>query len=205
MLNDALNFVSTVVASGGTVMFVGTKRSASEAVGTAAARCGMPYVNFRWLGGMMTNFKTIRQSINRLEAIERMAEDGTFQKLVKKEVIVLGRERDKLARSLTGIRHMRRLPDVLFVIDVGHEHIAIQEAKKLGIPVVGIVDTNNQLEGVDSVRAINLYVNAVADTIQEAKASVTTGGGENAEKALEEAVVVAEEEVVIVEETPAAE
>ena len=161
----------------------------------------------------MTNFKTIRQSINRLEAIERMAEDGTFQKLVKKEVIVLGRERDKLARSLTGIRHMRRLPDVLFVIDVGHEHIAIQEAKKLGIPVVGIVDTNNQLEGVDyiipgnddSVRAINLYVNAVADTIQEAKASVTTGGGENAEKALEEAVVVAEEEVVIVEETPAAE
>ena len=213
MLNDALNFVSTVVASGGTVMFVGTKRSASEAVGTAAARCGMPYVNFRWLGGMMTNFKTIRQSINRLEAIERMAEDGTFQKLVKKEVIILGRERDKLARSLTGIRHMRRLPDVLFVIDVGHEHIAIQEAKKLGIPVVGIVDTNNQLEGVDyiipgnddSVRAINLYVNAVADTIQEAKASVTTGGGENAEKALEEAVVVAEEEVVIVEETPAAE
>ena len=186
MLNDALNFVSTVVASGGTVMFVGTKRSASEAVGTAAARCGMPYVNFRWLGGMMTNFKTIRQSVNRLEAIERMGEDGTFQKLVKKEVIVLGRERDKLARSLTGIRHMRRLPDVLFVIDVGHEHIAIQEAKKLGIPVVGIVDTNNQLEGVDyiipgnddSVRAINLYVNAVADTIQEAKASVTTGGGE---------------------------
>ena len=124
MLNDALNFVGTVVANGGSVMFVGTKRSASEAVGEAAARCGMPYVNFRWLGGMMTNFKTIRQSINRLEAIERMAEDGTFQKLVKKEVIVLGRERDKLARSLTGIRHMRRLPDVLFVIDVGHEHIA---------------------------------------------------------------------------------
>ena len=186
MLNDALNFVGTVVANGGSVMFVGTKRSASEAVGEAAARCGMPYVNFRWLGGMMTNFKTIRQSINRLEAIERMAEDGTFQKLVKKEVIVLGRERDKLARSLTGI--------------VGHEHIAIQEAKKLGIPVVGVVDTNSQLEGVDyiipgnddSVRAIRLYVDAVASAIEEAKASVTARGGENAEKALEEAVAVDE-------------
>ena len=190
MLNDALNFVGTVVANGGSVMFVGTKRSASEAVGEAAARCGMPYVNFRWLGGMMTNFKTIRQSINRLEAIERMAED----------VIVLGRERDKLARSLTGIRNMRRLPDVLFVIDVGHEHIAIQEAKKLGIPVVGVVDTNSQLEGVDyiipgnddSVRAIRLYVDAVASAIEEAKASVTARGGENAEKALEEAVAVDE-------------
>ena len=200
MLNDALNFVGTVVANGGSVMFVGTKRSASEAVGEAAARCGMPYVNFRWLGGMMTNFKTIRQSINRLEAIERMAEDGTFQKLVKKEVIVLGRERDKLARSLTGIRNMRRLPDVLFVIDVGHEHIAIQEAKKLGIPVVGVVDTNSQLDGVDyiipgnddSVRAIRLYVDAVASAIEEAKASVTARGGENAEKALEEAVVADE-------------
>ena len=197
-----INLEKTVpmLNDGGSVMFVGTKRSASEAVGEAASRCGMPYVNFRWLGGMMTNFKTIRQSINRLEAIERMAEDGTFQKLVKKEVIVLGRERDKLARSLTGIRNMRRLPDVLFVIDVGHEHIAIQEAKKLGIPVVGVVDTNSQLEGVDciipgnddSVRAIRLYVDAVASAIEEAKASVTARGGENAEKALEEAVAVDE-------------
>lgn len=201
MLNDALNFIGTVVASGGTVMFVGTKRSASEAVGEAAAACKMPYVNFRWLGGMMTNFKTIRQSINRLEAIERMGEDGTFQKLAKKEVIMLGRERDKLARALTGIRHMRRLPDVLFVIDVGHEHIAIQEAKKLGIPVVGIVDTNCKTDGVDyiipgnddSVRAVRLYVNAVAAAIEEAKTVVTHGGAENAEKALE--TVVAEEEV----------
>lgn len=198
MLNDALNFIGTVVASGGTVMFVGTKRSAAEVVGEAASACKMPFVNFRWLGGMMTNFKTIRQSINRLEAIERMSEDGTFQKLAKKEVIMLGRERDKLARALTGIRHMRRLPDVLFVIDVGHEHIAIQEAKKLGIPVVGIVDTNSKTDGVDyiipgnddSVRAIRLYVNAVAGAIEEAKNSITHGG-ENAEKALEE--VVAEE------------
>lgn len=196
MLNDALNFIGTIVASGGRVMFVGTKRSASEAIEKAASSCGMPYVNFRWLGGMMTNFKTIRQSISRLEDIEKMAEDGTFEKLGKKEVIVLEREREKLARSLTGIRKMRHLPDVLFVVDVGHEHIAIKEAQKLGIPVVGVVDTNNQIDGVDyiipgnddSVRAIRLYVNAVASTIEEAKRSVTTGGGEDAEQALEEAV-----------------
>lgn len=191
MLNDALNFLGTVAASGGRVMFVGTKRSASESIEKAANRCGMPYVNFRWLGGMMTNFKTIRQSIRRLEEIERMGEDGTFAKLAKKEVIMLGRERDKLARALTGIRNMRQLPDVLFVVDVGHEHIAIKEANKLGIPVVGIVDTNGKTEGVDyiipgnddSVRAIRLYVEAVADAIEEAKKSVTTGG-EDAEQAL---------------------
>ena len=126
MLNDALNFLGAVVSNGGRVMFVGTKRSASESVEKAASRCGMPYVNFRWLGGMMTNFKTIRQSIRRLEDIEKMAEDGTYEKLAKKEVIVIEREREKLERALKGIRHMRQLPDVLFVIDVGHEHIAIK-------------------------------------------------------------------------------
>lgn len=196
MLNDALNFIGTVVANGGNIMFVGTKRSASEAVEEAAQSCDMPYVNFRWLGGMMTNFKTIRQSIARLEAIEKMAEDGTFQKLAKKEVIVLNREKEKLERSLKGIRRMKRLPDVLFVIDVGHEHIAIQEAQKLGIPVVGIVDTNSKIEGVDyiipgnddSVRAIRLYVNAVAGAIKDAKASAQSRGAANAEKALEEAI-----------------
>lgn len=198
MLNDALNFLGTIVANGGRVMFVGTKRSANEAVQKAASRCGMPYVNFRWLGGMMTNFKTIRQSIRRLEEIEKMAEDGTYEKLAKKEVIVLEREREKLARSLTGIRNMRQLPDVLFVIDVGHEHIAIKEARKLGIPVVGVIDTNGDIDGVDyiipgnddSVRAISLYVEAVADAIEEAKASVTTGGADDeaelAEVALEQ-------------------
>ena len=196
MLNDALNFVSAVVASGGKVMFVGTKRSAQESVEEAAKRCGMPYVNFRWLGGMMTNYKTIRQSIARLEAIEKMAEDGTFQKLAKKEVIVLNREKEKLERSLKGIRHMKGLPDVLFVIDVGHEHIAIQEAQNLGIPVVGVVDTNNSINGVDyiipgnddSVRAIKLYADALADAIIAAKATAAAGRGHNAEKALEEAI-----------------
>lgn len=201
MLNDALNFLGAVVGNGGRVMFVGTKRSASESVEKAAARCGMPYVNFRWLGGMMTNFKTIRQSIRRLEDIEKMGEDGTYEKLAKKEVIVLEREREKLERSLKGIRHMRQLPDVLFVIDVGHEHIAIKEANKLGIPVVGIVDTNNQIDGVDyiipgnddSVRAIRLYVEAAADAIQAAKSAVVTGGGEDAEAALESVVESAQD------------
>lgn len=182
MLEDAINFLSKIVANGGKVMFVGTKRSAGEAVKEAAEYCDMPYVNFRWLGGMMTNFKTIRQSLKRLEDIEKMEEDGTFEKLSKKEVIVLERERDKLARSLTGIRKMKRLPEVLFVIDVGHERIAIREAQKLGIPVVGIVDTNNSTEGVDfivpgnddSVRAIRLYVKAVAEAIRDARASLTT-------------------------------
>lgn len=202
MLNDALNFLGTVVANGGRVMFVGTKRAAQESIQEAATRCGMPYVNFRWLGGMMTNFKTIRQSIRRLEEIEKMSQDGTFEKLAKKEVIVLGREKDKLERSLSGIRNMKQLPDVLFVIDVGHEHIAIQEAKKLGIPVVGVVDTNGDIDGVDyiipgnddSVRAVRLYCNAVADAIEEAKASVTTGGNEDAVAELKEEVESADGE-----------
>lgn len=200
MLNDALNFLGTVVANGGRVMFVGTKRSASESVEAAAKRCGMPYVNFRWLGGMMTNFKTIRQSIRRLEEIERMAEDGTYGKLAKKEVIVLEREKEKLARSLTGIRNMKQLPDVLFVIDVGHEHIAIQEARKLGIPVVGIVDTNGDIDGVDyiipgnddSVRAIRLYLEAAADAVEAAKATAVAGGRADAAAELEETVAAEE-------------
>ncbi len=182
MLNDALNFLSTVVANGGRIMFVGTKRSASEAIEQAATRCAMPYVNFRWLGGMLTNFKTIRQSLRRLEEIEKMAEEGIYEKLAKKEVIVLERERAKLERSLNGIRTLKQLPDVLFVIDVGYEHIAIKEARKLDIPVVGVVDTNGVIEGVDylipgnddSVRAIRLYVEAVADAIEAAKQSVTS-------------------------------
>lgn len=208
MLNDALNFIGTVAANGGRIMFVGTKRSANESIEKAATRCGMPYVNFRWLGGMMTNFKTIRQSIRRLEEIEKMGEDGTFDKLAKKEVIMLGRERDKLARALTGIRNMRQLPDVLFVVDVGHEHIAIKEANKLGIPVVGVVDTNGKTEGVDyiipgnddSVRAIRLYVEAVADAIEEAKKSVTTGSEKNAEEALAEVVEEKQSEDSVAEE-----
>lgn len=201
MLNDALNFLGTVVANGGRVMFVGTKRSASEAVEKAASRCGMPYVNFRWLGGMMTNFKTIRQSIRRLEEIEKMSEDGTYAKLAKKEVIIIEREREKLARALSGIRNMRQLPDVLFVIDVGHEDIAIQEARKLGIPVIGIVDTNGNIDGVDyiipgnddSVRAIRLYVESVADAVEAAKRTAVNRGQEDAAEKLEESVNEAEE------------
>lgn len=200
MLNDALNFLGTVVQSGGRVMFVGTKRSATESVEKAAKRCGMPYVNFRWLGGMMTNFKTIRQSIRRLEEIEKMSEDGTYNKLAKKEVIVLEREREKLARSLTGIRNMRHLPDVLFVVDVGHEHIAIKEARKLGIPVIGVVDTNGDVDSVDyiipgnddSVRAIRLYLEAAADAVEAAKRLAVSGSTEDAAEQLEEAVNEAE-------------
>ena len=177
MLEEALNFLGAVVASGGNVMFVGTKRPAQEAVKEAASRCGMPYVNFRWLGGMMTNFKTIRQSIRHLEEIEKMAEDGTYQKLTKKEIIKKEREKEKLNRSLAGIRNMRRLPDVLFVIDVGYEKIAIQEARKLGIPVIGVVDTNGDIDGVDyiipanddSVRAIKIYAEAAASAVEAAK------------------------------------
>lgn len=197
MLDDALNFLSTVVANGGRVMFVGTKRSASEAIEKAAVRCSMPYVNFRWLGGMLTNFKTIRASLRRLEEIERMAEDGTYEKLAKKEVIVRERERTKLERSLNGIRAMQQLPDVLFVIDVGYEHIAIKEARKLDIPVVGVVDTNGDIEGVDylipgnddSVRAIRLYVDAVAEAIEAAKVSVTSGGENGAVRSQEPVAV----------------
>lgn len=192
MLDDAINFLSTVVANGGRVMFVGTKRSASEAIEKAASQCAMPYVNFRWLGGMLTNFKTIRASLHRLEEIERMAEDGTYEKLAKKEVIVRERERSKLERSLNGIRTMKQLPDVLFVVDVGYESIAIKEARKLDIPVVGIVDTNGDIEGVDylipgnddSVRAIRLYVDAVAEAIEAAKISAASGGA-NRDRELE--------------------
>lgn len=192
MLDDAINFLSTVVANGGRVMFVGTKRSASEAIAKGATQCAMPYVNFRWLGGMLTNFKTIRASLNRLEEIERMAADGTYEKLAKKEVIVRERERSKLERSLNGIRTMKQLPDVLFVVDVGYENIAIKEARKLDIPVVGIVDTNGDIEGVDylipgnddSVRAIRLYVDAVAAAIEAAKISAASGGA-NRDRELE--------------------
>ncbi len=175
MFNDATNFIGKLAAKGGKVMFVGTKRSARDAVSEAAAACKMPYVNHRWLGGMLTNFKTVKQSIKRLKDLERMAEDGTFQKLGKKEILTLTRESEKLERSLGGIKDMRGLPDAIFVIDVGYEKIAVQEANKLGIPVIGIVDTNNSLQGVDyvipgnddAIRAIQLYVSAAADAINE--------------------------------------
>ncbi|AGA33633.1 SSU ribosomal protein S2p (SAe) [Thioalkalivibrio nitratireducens DSM 14787] len=182
LFNDAMNFVGKVAADGGKIMFVGTKRSAREVVGEEARRCGMPYVNHRWLGGMLTNFSTVKQSIKRLKDIEAMRADGSIDRLNKKEGLMLIREQDKLERSLGGIKDMNRMPDVMFVIDVGYEKIAVAEAKKRSIPVVAIVDSNNSPEGVDYVipgnddamRAIQLYVAAVADTIVEAKGANAT-------------------------------
>ncbi|HHQ69830.1 MAG TPA: 30S ribosomal protein S2 [Halothiobacillaceae bacterium] len=181
MFEDALNYIGKLAASGGTIMFVGTKRSARDLIESEAKRCGMPYVNHRWLGGMMTNFRTVRSSIRRLKSLQAMEEDGSFAKLVKKEVLELTRERIKLERSIGGIQDMERLPDALFVIDVGHENIAVAEAKKLGIPVVAVVDTNNSVDGVDyvipgnddAIRAISLYTKSVADAILEAKGANT--------------------------------
>ncbi|HXH02772.1 MAG TPA: 30S ribosomal protein S2 [Candidatus Competibacteraceae bacterium] len=181
LFNDAMNFMGRLAANGGRILFVGTKRSARDVVAEAASRCNMPYVNHRWLGGMLTNFKTVRQSIKRLRDLETMAQDGTFERLNKKEVILLKREMEKLERSLGGIKDMPSLPDALFVIDVGHEKIAVKEANKLGIPVVGIVDTNNSPEGVDyvipgnddAIRAVTLYVQAAADAILEGRAAIT--------------------------------
>ena len=189
MFTDSMNFLGKMVANGGKVMFVGTKRSARDSIREEAQRCGMPYVNYRWLGGMLTNFKTVKQSIKRLKDIEAMAEDGSFERLNKKEVLQITREQDKLERSLGGIKDMARLPDAIFVIDVGHEKIAINEARKLGIPVVGVVDTNNSPEGVDyvipgnddAIRAIQLYLAAAADAILDAKSAAPVQGQQAAE------------------------
>jgi len=177
---EAINFARSVVGDGGTVLFVGTKRSARDAISKEAARCGMPYVNQRWPGGMLTNFKTIRQSIKRLMDLTELQDSGALDKRGKKEALQLRREMAKLEKSLGGIKHMASLPDVLFVVDVGHERIALNEANKLGIPVIAIVDTNCSPEGVDYVvpgnddamRAISLYAASVADSIIEGKAQV---------------------------------
>lgn len=179
LFQDAVNFISSTAANKGKVLFVGTKYSAQELVKEAADRCKMPYVDRRWLGGMLTNYKTIRQSIKRLKELEAMFESGKFGRLTKKEILNLDREKDKLLISLGGIKNMGGIPDALFVIDVGHEQIAVREANRLGIPVVGIVDSNNDPDGItyvipgndDSTRAIKFYVNTVADAIIEARAS----------------------------------
>src|SRR5215470_5881027 len=177
---DAANFVKNVIADGGTVLFVGTKRSAREAVQREAVRAGQPYVNQRWLGGMLTNFKTIRQSIKRLGEIQELATSGALEKRGKKEATQLRREMDKLEKSLGGIKNMESLPDAMFVVDVGHEKIAIHEAQKLGIPVVAIVDTNCSPDGIDyiipgnddAMRAVQLYATGMAEAVIEGKASV---------------------------------
>ena len=201
MFSDAMNFVGKLASKGGKVLFVGTKRSAREAVREAAISCKMPFVNHRWLGGMLTNFKTVKQSIRRLKELEKMAEDGTFHKLGKKEVLMLEREREKLERSLGGIKDMKGLPDAIFVIDVGYEKIAVQEANKLGIPVIGVVDTNNSLQGIDyvipgnddAIRAIQLYVSATSDAVNEGHVAAAVVPPDFAEEVTEEAVVEAEQ------------
>ncbi len=180
MFNDAMNYLGQMSANKGTVLFVGTKKAARKVVAEEAARCGMPYVNHRWLGGMLTNFKTIKKSINRLKELEAMKADGTlYQRFAKKEALGMERELEKLERSLGGIKDMKGVPDVIFILDVGYEKNAISEAKKLGIPVVGIVDSNNSPEQVDyiipgnddSIRAVKLYCESVSAAVMEAKAA----------------------------------
>ncbi|WP_367111359.1 30S ribosomal protein S2 [uncultured Psychrobacter sp.] len=171
--NDALNYVNGLAAKKNKVLFVGTKRAASGIIREQAQRAGMPYVDHRWLGGMLTNWKTLRQSITRLKELEKQSEDGTFAKLTKREALERTRDMEKLERSLGGIKDMGGLPDAIFVVDVDHEAIAIKEAKNLGIPVIGIVDTNSNPDNVDyiipanddAIRAVSLYITAVADAI----------------------------------------
>jgi len=179
LFNDAMNFISAIAQKRGTILFVGTKRSARESIKEEATRCGMPYMSMRWLGGTLTNFRTVKASVARLKELEANETNGIFEKMVKHEVLSLRRERDKLEASLGGIKDMNRLPDALFVIDIGHENIAVQEAKKLGIPVIAVVDTNYDPNLVDyaipgnddAIRAVQLYVRAAADGVLEGKAA----------------------------------
>ncbi|VAW87372.1 SSU ribosomal protein S2p (SAe) [hydrothermal vent metagenome] len=188
LFNDAMNFVGKIAANRGKILFVGTKRAAREVVKEQALRCGMPYVNQRWMGGMLTNFKTVKQSIKRLKELEALFAEGKHERINKKEALGLSREMEKLERDLGGIKDMGGLPDAIFVIDVGYEKIAVSEAKKLGIPVVGIVDTNNNPGGLeyiipgndDAIRSIGLYLQAAADAALEGRASsgqVSAGAG----------------------------
>ncbi len=180
MFNDAMNYISSLIANGGKIMFVGTKRSAQNIIKEEASRCSMPYVNQRWLGGMLTNYKTVKQSVRRLHELEKMMADGTLEKRGKKEALMLTREHIKLDKTLGGIKDMRKIPDAMFIIDVGYETIAVKEARKLGIPVIGVVDTNNNPDYLDyvipgnddAIRAIQLYTTVAADTIAEAHISV---------------------------------
>jgi small subunit ribosomal protein S2 len=196
MFGDALTYVRKLASNKGTILFVGTKRQAREIVAEEAARAGMPYVDHRWLGGMLTNFKTVKTSLKRLKDMEAATLDGSLERMSKKEALSFSRELEKLQRSLGGIKDMNGLPDALFIIDVGYQKIAIQEAKSLNIPVVGVVDTNNSPEGVDfvipgnddSARAIRLYARDVADAILEGRSQV-----------IQEIVKSTEEEFVEVE------
>ncbi len=181
MFRDSLNFLGSIAADRGKILFVGTKRQAGKVVREQAQRCNCPYVDHRWLGGMLTNFKTVKNSIARLVELDEMVSIGATTGLTKKETLMLERERAKLDRSLSGIRDMKGLPDALFVIDVDHERIAVSEARKLGIPVVGVCDTNSSPEGIDylipgnddAIRAIRLYLQEAADAVLEARSAAS--------------------------------
>jgi small subunit ribosomal protein S2 len=182
MYQEALKYVRQLTSNKGQILFVGTKRQAREIVREEAQRAGAPFVDHRWLGGMLTNFKTVKQSIKRLKEMDQMVADGSLEKLSKKEQLHFGREREKLERSLGGIKDMGGVPDALFVIDVGFHKIAVTEARTLGIPIVGVVDSNNSLDGIDyvipgnddSTRAIRLYARGVADAILEGRSQVVS-------------------------------
>lgn len=194
LYQQALNFVGKMAAKKGTILFVGTKRSAQSIIAEQAQRCGMPYVNRRWLGGLLTNFNTVRGSINRLKEIETKQADGSLERVNKKEQLMYQRELDKLEASLSGIKDMQGIPDALFIIDVGYENIAVSEAVKLGLPVVGVVDSNNSPQGVDyvipgnddAIRSITLYAKGAADAILESRQSIAhIGDGEDSDELIE--------------------
>jgi len=197
LYQDALKFARTLAANRQSILFVGTKRQAREIVREEAMRCQMPFVDYRWLGGMLTNFKTVKQSIKRLKEMETMQQDGSFERISKKEALGLTREMAKLQRSLGGIKELSALPDALFIIDVGYQKGAVQEANKLGVPVIGVVDTNHNPEGIqyvipgndDSSRAIRLYARGMADAVLEGRS-----------QSLEEVVAASRDEFVEVEE-----
>ncbi len=203
LFNDAMRYLEQVAARRGKILFVGTKRTTRAVVQEEATRCSMPFVNHRWLGGMLTNFKTIKQSVARMKELEAMRDDGRLQRFSKKEGLGMMRELEKLVNSMGGIRDMDRLPDVLFVLDVGYEHNAISEAHKLGIPVVGVVDTNNSPTGIDfiipgnddSIRAVQLYVQSAATAILQGKAnSLSVANGEDEFVEMDAAPAAAEAE-----------
>ena len=193
-VDEAYKAVSDIAAEGGTILFVGTKKQAQEAVQTEAERCGMYYVNERWLGGMLTNFKTIQSRIKRLKDIEKMAEDGTFDVLPKKEVVNIKKEWDKLEKNLGGIKDMKRIPDAIFVVDTKKEKICVQEAHSLGITLIGIADTNCDPEELDyvipgnddAIRAVKLIVSKMADAVIEANQGEEMVAEDAAEEATEE-------------------
>ena len=200
MYNDAMKYVRQLAQNRGTILFVGTKRQAREIIAEEAQRCGMPFVDHRWLGGMLSNYKTVKGSIKRLKDLETMKEDGTFERMTKREALSLSRELDKLNKSLGGIKNMNALPDAVFVIDVGYHKIAVTEAKKLGIPIVAVVDTNHNPDPIsyiipgndDSSRAIRLYARGVADAVLEGKSTT-----------IQEVVASGDEFVEVADEAPA--